>query len=380
MRSSIRPNFSDSVREPLAMTSAYIFDDPEQARARFAGEQPGNVYTRFTNPNVEALEERIAVLEGGEECVAVSTGMACYNAIVMELTKPGDKVAISRGLFGSTTTLFKTYGPRLGLEVVEFDPDTGPSELMEEGDVRLVVLESPTNPTLQLADIAAYARTGARLGALLVVDNTISGPFSQRPLELGADLVVHSLAKMMDGHGRAGGGAIVGDSAVVHPLKNFRRTCGSSLSPFNAWLISTSLETLEMRSHHIGASAIKIVEFLQAQRLEVLHPWAETGDRSPLIERQITIAPGIVSFRCGGGRERAWAFLSALRTIGLGTNIGDGRSLATHPASTTHGRVAEAERVRAGITEDLVRISVGLEQPEIIIADIEAALLEGVRR
>lgn len=376
-----RFGFSDAVREPIVMTSAYIFDDPEQARARFAGEQPGNVYTRFTNPNVEELETRIAALESAPACVALSTGMACYAALLMEMTEPGDRVALSRGIFGSTTTLFESYGKRWGVDACEFDPAHGLDDLRElDSPPRLIILESPTNPTMELADIAAYAKTAGELGSLLVVDNTICGPHGQQPLKHGADLVVHSLAKIADGQGRAGGGAIAGSSQLIERLASFRRVCGPSLSPFNAWLLCASIETLQMRSNYLAASALALVDALESARIEVLHPWARSCARPDLKLTQILLPPGVVSFRLGGGRERAWEFLTRLRRVGLGTNIGDGRTLATHPATTTHVKLHPDQRARAGITEDLVRISLGLEPSAAVVSDVLQALGTGPRR
>lgn len=369
--------------EPIFITSSYVFDNARQAQARFAGEEPGNIYSRFTNPTVCAFEERLAALEGGERCIGTSSGMAAILTLCMGVLKAGDHIVCSRSVFGNTILLFRNYLAKFGIETSFVDlTDLAAWEAAIRPNTRLLFLETPSNPLTEIADIKALSelvrtkRAGDRF-PLLVVDNVFCTPILQRPLALGADLVVHSATKYLDGQGRCVGGAIVGQADLLDKeIYPFLRTGGASLSPFNAWVFLKGLETLSLRMRAHCDNALKLAEWLSAHpKVErVYYPGLPSHPQYELAKRQQEGAGGIVSFIVKGGKEAAWKLIDSTRLISITANLGDVKTTITHPATTTHGRLSEEERERAGIAEGLVRISVGLEAIEDIIADLERGL------
>jgi O-succinylhomoserine sulfhydrylase len=363
---------------PLFLTSSYVFGSAAEAAARFAGQEPGNIYSRFTNPTVRTFEERLASLEGGESCVATASGMAAILATCLGLLSAGDHVICSRSVFGSTVILFDKYLSRFGIAVSYVDlADLDAWAEAVRPATRLFFLESPSNPLLQLGDIAALADLAHRHGALLAVDNCLCTPALQRPLELGADLVIHSATKYLDGHGRCLGGAVVGDrKRVGEEIFGVIRTAGPSMSPFNAWVFLSGLETLHVRMREHSRNARMLAEWLAGQPgIAAVHfPGLDSHPQRALADRQQSGPGGIVAFEVEGGREAAWRLIDGTRVLSITANLGDVRSTITHPATTTHGRLTPDERARAGIGEGLVRLAVGLESVDDLIADLARGL------
>lgn len=364
--------------EAIFSTSSFVFKNAEQAAARFQNKQPGNVYSRFTNPTVRTFEQRLAALEGGECCVATSSGMAAIMATCVALLKPGDHIVAASGMFGSTTQLFSKYLTRMGNQV-----DFAQIDNIEDWrnkitpQTRMLFLETPTNPLTQLADISALAEIAKKHSALLVVDNCFCTPALQKPLALGADLVIHSATKFIDGQGRCVGGAVVGDKQKVgEDIFAYLRTAGPTMSPFNAWVFLKGLETLEIRMQRHCLSAAKLARWLQQEPAvkRVHFPGLEDHPQHELCKRQQSDFGGIVSFEVEGGREAAWRVIDSTRLLSITANLGDAKSTITHPATTTHGRISEQERAAAGITDSLLRVAAGLESPEDIFADIKRGL------
>ncbi len=364
--------------EPVFTSSSFVFANAAEAAARFAGEAEGNVYSRFTNPTVRIFQERLAALEGGEAGVATASGMAAILSTCMALLKQGDHIVASRGLFGTTLSLFTNYLSKFGLEttfVAPTDLDEWCRALRPE--TRMLFLETPSNPLGEVGDIAALAEIAHAAGALLVVDNCLCTPALQRPLALGADIVVHSATKYLDGQGRCVGGAVVGDTKRVgEEVFGFLRTAGPTMSPFNAWVFLKGLETLRLRMGAHCANAQVLAEWLHAHpRVARVHyPGLADHPQHALAARQQSGFGGIVSFDLEGGREAAWRVIDASQLMSITANLGDAKTTITHPASTTHGRIGAAERAAAGIGEGLVRISVGLEDPADHIADLQRGL------
>ena len=364
--------------EAIFSTSSFVFKNAEQAAARFQNKQPGNVYSRFTNPTVRTFEQRLAALEGGECCVATSSGMAAIMATCVALLKPGDHIVAASGMFGSTTQLFSKYLTRMG-NPVDFAQIDNVEDWRNKitPQTRMLFLETPTNPLTQLADISALAEIAKKHSALLVVDNCFCTPALQKPLALGADLVIHSATKFIDGQGRCVGGAVVGDKQKVgEEIFAYLRTAGPTMSPFNAWVFLKGLETLEIRMQRHCQSAAKLARWLQLEPAvkRVHFPGLEDHPQHELCKRQQSDFGGIVSFEVEGGREAAWRVIDSTRLLSITANLGDAKSTITHPATTTHGRITEQERAAAGITDGLVRVAAGLESPEDIIADIKRGL------
>ena len=363
---------------PVFLTSSYVFRTAAEAAARFSGAEVGNIYSRFTNPTVRAFEERLASLEGGECCVATASGMAAILATCLGLLSAGDQVVCSRSVFGSTVILFDKYLKRFGVDVSYVDlVDLDAWAAAMGPRTRLLFLESPSNPLLQLGDVAALADLAHRHGALLAVDNCLCTPALQRPIELGADLVIHSATKYLDGHGRCLGGAVVGDrKRVGEEVFGVIRTAGPSMSPFNAWVFSTGLETLHVRMREHSRNAQILAEWLEEQPgVAAVHfPWLASHPQKALAERQQSGPGGIVAFEVEGGREAAWRVIDHTRMLSITANLGDVRSTITHPATTTHGRLTAEERERAGIGEGLIRVAVGLEAVDDVIADLARGL------
>lgn len=358
-------------------TSSYVYRSAAEAAATFLGQRDGNVYSRFTNPTVQAFEKRLARMEGGEACVATASGMAAILTLVLTTLKAGDHLLASKGLFGSTINLFNNYIAKFGIEIgyatlsdleswrAGFKPNT-----------KLVFVETPSNPLTELVDIEALAKLTHEHGAALAVDNCFLTPVFQQPLKLGADYVVHSATKFIDGQGRCLGGAIVGDrQRVGKDVYGFMRTAGPCLSPFNAWVFLKGLETLSVRMKAHEENARQLAQWLNEQPIvaRVLHPSLVSHPQHELAKRQQRGFGSIVSFEVKGGREAAWSVIDGTRLCSITGNLGDTRTTITHPATTTHGRISEQQRAEAGITEGLIRISVGLEDIEDLIADLRQA-------
>lgn len=364
--------------EALYLTSGFAYERAEDAEARFAETQPGYTYSRVGNPTVRMLEERMALLEGSEECAATASGMAAVHAAMMCQLRAGMRVVGSALLFGSCHWILTQLCPRFGIEVELVDGKDAAAwgrALARPAD--LVFLESPGNPTLELVDLALVGDLARRAGAKVIVDNVFATPLLQRPLELGADLVVYSATKHVDGQGRCLGGLICCGAAFKKDvLQPYLRNTGPGLSPFNAWVLLKGLETLPLRVRAQSEAALAVARFLEAHPRvgRVLHPGLESHPQHGLARRQMRGGGTLVAFRVGGGRADAFAVLNRLRLVKISNNLGDAKSLITHPSSTTHSKIAAAEREAVGITEDLLRLSVGLEDVEDLMEDLDQAL------
>ncbi|NNG11914.1 MAG: O-succinylhomoserine sulfhydrylase, partial [Halobacteria archaeon] len=345
-----------------------------QAAARFSGEQPGNIYSRFTNPTVRAFESRLASLEGGESCVATASGMAAILATCAGLLKAGDHIVSSRSIFGTTTVLFSTYLAKFGIDtsfVSLTDPDAWRDSMRD--NTRLLFLETPSNPLTELADIAQLAELAHDRDCLLVVDNCFCTPALQQPLKAGADIVIHSATKYLDGQGRCIGGAVVGDEERVgKDVYGFLRTAGPSMSPFNAWVFLKGLETLSVRMQAHCARALVLAKWLEAQAEveRVYYPGLESHPQHALAARQQQGFGGIVSFDLRGGKAAAWKLIDATAIFSITANLGDTKSTITHPATTTHGRLTPEQRAESGIGDGLIRLAIGLESVDDLKADL----------
>lgn len=363
--------------EAMFLTSSYVFRTAADAAARFAGEVPGNVYSRYTNPTVRAFEERIAALEGAEQAVATASGMSAILSIVMSQCSAGDHVLVSRSVFGSTISLFEKYLKRFGVEV-DYPPlaDLAGWEAAFKPNTKLLFVESPSNPLAELVDITALAEIAHACGALLAVDNCFCTPALQQPLKLGADIVMHSATKYIDGQGRSMGGVVAGRKAQMEGVVGFLRTAGPTLSPFNAWIFLKGLETLRVRMQAHCASALELARWLEQQPgiERVYYAGLESHPQHELAKRQQSAFGAVVSFEVAGGKEAAWRFIDATRVISITTNLGDTKTTIAHPATTSHGRLSPQERANAGIADNLIRVAVGLED----IADLKADLARGL--
>jgi len=364
--------------EALFLTSSFVFDSAAQAAARFTGGEDGFIYSRFTNPTVSMFQDRLAALEGAEACVATASGMSAILATAMALLKQGDHVVCSSGVFGATVQLFGGVLARFGIETT-FVPghDVEAWGRAVRQNTRLFFLETPSNPLTEVSDIAAIAGVAGRVGARLVVDNCFCTPVLQRPLELGADLVIHSATKYLDGQGRVLGGAIVGPRALVMDgIFGFLRTAGPTLSAFNAWVILKGLETLDLRMQAQSRSTLELARWLEAHPrvARVYYPGLESHPQHALAMRQQKSGGAVVSFDIKGGREAAWKVVDATRLISITANLGDVKTTITHPATTTHGRITAEARAAAGIGDGLLRVAVGLEAQTDLRADLARGL------
>ncbi|HEY4645683.1 MAG TPA: O-succinylhomoserine sulfhydrylase [Steroidobacteraceae bacterium] len=364
--------------EALYLTSSFVFRSAAQAAARFANQEPGNIYSRFTNPTVAVFEERLAALEGAECCIATSSGMAAILSCVMGLLKAGDHIVCSSGIFGATVTLFGTIMKRFGVGTT-FVSGTALAgwQAAVTPATRMLYVETPSNPLTEVYDIAALGAIARKAGALLVVDNCFCTPALQRPLEFGADVVIHSATKFLDGQGRTLGGAVLGKKAVIHEgVFGFLRTAGPTLSPFNAWVILKGLETLRIRVEAQSAGALELARWLERQPgiERVYYPGLPSHPQHELAKRQQKGPGAIVSFDMKGGKDAAWRVVDATRLLSITANLGDTKTTITHPASTTHGRISAEARAAAGIGDGLLRVAVGLEHIEDIKADLARGL------
>jgi len=373
----VRSQFNEHA-EALYLTSSFVFDNAAQAAARFSGGEDGMVYSRFTNPTVQMFQERLAALEGAETCVATASGMAAILTTAMSHLKSGDHIVCSNAVFGATIQLFSGILSRFGVEASYVSPTRVEDwQKAVRRNTRLFFLETPSNPLTEVSDIAALAAVAKRAGALLAVDNVFCTPALQRPLELGADIVIHSATKYLDGQGRVIGGAIAGPKALVaDPMIPFLRTAGPSISPFNAWVLLKGLETLELRMNAQSASALALARWLESHPAveRVFYPGLESHPQHALAKRQQRAAGAVLSFAVKGGRAAAWRVIDSARLVSITANLGDVKSTLIHPATTTHGRISQEARDAAGISDGLLRISVGLEA----LSDLQADLTRGL--
>jgi O-succinylhomoserine sulfhydrylase len=362
---------------PIFTTSSYVFKSAEEAALRFTGKKSGNIYSRFTNPTVNAFQERLALMEKGERCIAFASGMAAIMAVGMGLLKAGDHVVCSRGVFGNTVLVFQNYFAKFGVETDFVDLiDTAAWEAAIKPNTRFLFLETPSNPLIEIADISALANIAHAHNCLLIVDNCFCTPVLQKPFELGADIVIHSATKYIDGQGRCVGGAVIASDEIIEKhIYPYLRTGGATMSPFNAWVFLTGLETLSIRMKAHCDSAFELAKWLEQQPniTKVHYPGLPSHAQHELAKRQQSQYGGIVSFELKGGKEQAWKLIDATEMISITANLGDVKTTITHPATTTHGRLTPEARAVAGIKDSLVRISVGLET----IADIKNDLLRG---
>lgn len=360
--------------EPIFPTSSYVFSSAAEAAATFGGERKGNIYSRFTNPTVRSFEERLAGLEGGESCVATSSGMAAILATCMGVLQAGDHMVSSASIFGSTVVLFNKYLARFGIETSYVSlTDLAAWEKAIKPNTKLLFIETPSNPLTEIGDIKALAELAHRKGCLLAVDNCFCTPILQKPLELGADIVIHSATKYLDGQGRCMGGAVVGDGKIVgEDVFGVLRTAGPTMSPFNAWVFLKGLETLKIRMAAHTENATALATWLEQHPgvERVYYPGLPSHPQYALAQAQQSGAGGILSFVVPGGREAAWRVIDSTRMLSITANLGDTKTTITHPATTTHGRLSDEERDFAGISQGLVRVAVGLED----IVDIQRDL------
>jgi len=365
--------------EALFLTSSFTFESAAQAAARFIGEEPGNIYSRFTNPTVTMFEERLAALEGAEQCVATASGMSAILACVMGLLKSGDHIVASRSIFGATINLFNNVIKKFGVETTYVSAtDVSEWQAAVRPNTKLFFLETPSNPLTEISDIAAIAAVAKGCGALLAVDNCFCTPILQRPFELGADIVIHSATKYIDGQGRVLGGAVLGSKKNMEGVYGFLRTAGPTMSAFNAWIFLKGLETLKIRMDAHSANSLELARWLEAQPnvARVFYPGLPSHPQHELAMRQQKTGGGIVSFEVKGGKEAAWRVIDNTRMISITANLGDTKTTITHPASTTHGRISPEARAAAGITDGLIRIAVGLEA----VVDIQNDLARGLNK
>jgi len=364
--------------EALFLTSSFVFKNAKQAAARFAGEDEGMVYTRYTNPTVSMFQDRLAALEGAESCVGTASGMAAILATALVHLKSGDHVVCSNAVFGATIQLFNTILSRFGIETSYVSPTrTDEWARAVRKNTKLFFLETPSNPLTEISDIPALAKVAKGAGALLAVDNVFCTPALQRPLELGADLVIHSATKYLDGQGRVIAGAVAGSKALVgDPMTTFLRTAGPTLSPFNAWVVLKGLETLELRMLAQSAAALELARWLESHPKvsRVHYPGLESHPQHQLAKRQQRGGGAVVSFEVEGGRAAAWRVIDSTRLMSLTANLGDVKTTIIHPASTTHGRISPEARAAAGITDGLIRVAVGLEAVSDLKEDLQRGL------
>ena len=363
--------------ELIFASSSFIFQNAAEAAARFAGDKPGNIYSRFTNPTVRTFEERLAAMEGGERCVATSSGMSAILSTCLALLKSGDHIVSSRSIFGTTVNLFNNVLSKFGLATTFVGlSDYAAWEAAIRPETKILFLETPSNPLTEIADIRQLADLAHARNCLLVVDNCFCTPILQQPFKLGADIVVHSATKYLDGQGRCIGGAVIGDEKRLEDVFAFLRTAGPTMSPFNAWVFLKGLETLNIRMQAHCANAMKVAEWLDKQPAveKVYYPGLESHPQHDLAGRQQNGYGGIVSFVVKGGQQAAWKLIDATRLFSITANLGDTKSTITHPATTTHHRLTDEQRSEANITPGLIRLSVGHEDVEDLKQDLEAGL------
>ena len=371
---SLQSEFGEN-SEAIFLTSSYVFDSSAQAAARFAGNEPGNIYSRFTNPTVSMFQDRLAALEGSEACVATSSGMSAILATIMGLCSVGDHIVASRSIFGTTVQLFSNILKRWGLEVTFVSlTDLNEWEDAIQKNTKLFFVETPSNPLTEVTDIKALSKIAHQKDIKLVVDNCFCSPALQRPLLFGADIIIHSATKYIDGQGRCLGGAVLADKKTIEPIYQFLRTAGPTMSAFNAWVFLKGLETLSIRMDAHSKNALHLASWLESQPQvdRVYYPGLASHPQHKLALTQQKTGGAIVSFEVKGGQKEAWSLIDSTRLISITANLGDVKSTITHPATTTHSRVSPEERQKAGIKDNLVRIAVGLEDIEDLKADLSS--------
>jgi O-succinylhomoserine sulfhydrylase len=371
---SLQSEFGEN-SEAIFLTSSYVFDSSAQAAARFAGNEPGNIYSRFTNPTVSMFQDRLAALEGSEACVATSSGMSAILATIMGLCSAGDHIVASRSIFGTTVQLFSNILKRWGLEVTFVSlTDLNEWEDAIQKNTKLFFVETPSNPLTEVTDIKALSKIAHQKDIKLVVDNCFCSPALQRPLLFGADIIIHSATKYIDGQGRCLGGAVLADKKTIEPIYQFLRTAGPTMSAFNAWVFLKGLETLSIRMDAHSKNALHLASWLESQPQvdRVYYPGLASHPQHKLALTQQKTGGAIVSFEVKGGQKEAWSLIDSTRLISITANLGDVKSTITHPATTTHSRVSPEERQKAGIKDNLVRIAVGLEDIEDLKADLSS--------
>lgn len=365
--------------EAIYTTSSFVFASAADAAARFSGDQPGNVYSRYTNPTVRTFEERIAAMEGGEAAVATSSGMAAILSVCMALLQSGDHIVCSKSVFGTTTVIFNKFLKKFGIETTFVTAtDYADWEAAIGEKTKLLFVETPSNPLCDVVDIARLSALAKTAGAQLIVDNCFCTPALQRPLEFGADMVVHSATKYLDGQGRCMGGVVVGKRDTMDEVVGFLRSAGPTMSPFNAWVFLKGLETLRLRVEAHSANAMALALWLdeQPQVEKVYYAGLPNHPGHELAAKQQSAFGGVLSFRVKGAREQAWKVIDATRIMSLTANLGDTKTTIVHPATTTHGRLTDEAKIEAGISENLIRIAVGLEDIRDLKADLERGLSE----
>ncbi|ASE63738.1 O-succinylhomoserine sulfhydrylase [Chryseobacterium indologenes] len=367
----------DEHSTPLYLTSSFIFQDAEDMRASFAEEKPKNLYSRFSNPNITEFTEKIAKMEGAEAGYAFATGMAAIYSTFAALLSAGDHIVSCQSVFGSTHTLFTKYFPKWNIETTYFKAED--AENVEEyikPNTKILYLETPTNPAIEILDLEFFGQIAKKHNLIFIVDNCFATPYLQQPIKYGADVVVHSATKLIDGQGRVLGGIAVGREDLIREIYLFARNTGPALSPFNAWVLSKSLETLAIRVEKHCENALKVAEFLENHpNVELVkYPFLKSHPSYEIAKRQMKLGGNIVAFEIKGGIEGGRSFLDKIQMCSLSANLGDTRTIVTHPASTTHSKLSDEERNEVGITAGLVRCSVGLENVDDIIADLKQAL------
>ena len=364
--------------EPIYPTSSFVFDSAADAAAIFSGEKQGNIYARFTNPTVRNFEQRLAAMEGGERCVATASGMSAILATVLGLLESGDHIVSSRSIFGSTVILFNNFLKKLKIDVTYVDiADIDQWDAAVQGNTKMFFLETPSNPLIEVCDIEALSKVSKKHSCYFVVDNCFCTPALQLPLKLGADIVVHSATKYIDGQGRCLGGAVVGSNDVVgEGVYAFLRSAGPSMSPFNAWVFLKGLETLSLRMGAHSKNTSELAKWLEAQDMieRVYYPGLESHPQHDIAKKQQSAFGGILAFEVKGGRDNAWKVVDSTEICSITANLGDTKTTITHPASTTHGRLTEEQRAEVGIKQSMLRVAVGLEN----LDDIKADLLRGL--
>ncbi len=377
VRAGIHRSQFNEHSEALFLTSSFVFESAAQAAARFSGALPGNIYARFTNPTVTSFEERLAALEGAQQCVATASGMSAILSCVMGLLSAGDHIVASRSIFGSTVQLLNNILRKFGVDTTFVSlGDVSAWEAAMRPNTKLLFVETPSNPLTEVGDLRSLAALAHRTGAWLAVDNCFCTPILQRPLDLGADIVIHSATKYLDGQGRVLGGAVLGRRELMEGVFGFLRTAGPTLSAFNAWVILKGLETLKLRMEAHSHNALTLASWLEAHPKvgRVYYPGLASHPQHALAMAQQRSGGGIVSFEVKGGKDAAWRVVDQTQMISITANLGDTKTTITHPATTTHGRISQEQRDAAGVTDGLLRVAVGLEAVGDIIADLERGL------
>lgn len=368
-------NSSEKEHSPaIFLTSSFVFDNAEQADNTFSKKESGNIYTRFTNPSIDLFQKRLAKLEGAQDCIATSTGMSAIFATIMSLLKTGDHIVSSRSIFGTTTIMFNDIVSKFNIDISFADlSDINSWEALIRNNTKIFFLETPSNPLLEVVDIKKLAKISKKHNIILVVDNVILTPIMQRPLELGADLIIHSATKYIDGQGRCLGGAVAGSNDLIEKIDNFIRTTGPSISPFNAWILAKGLETMPIRVKEQFKNANILAHWLEQQNFieKVYYLGLKSNLGHEIAKNQQSGFGGIVSFEIKGDKKDAFNLINNTKMISITANFGDTRSTIIHPTTTTHGRLTDKERIDSGIKDNLIRVSVGLENIDDIIADLK---------